>query len=99
MAHGADQQKLAVDSGVWPLFRFDPRRLASGEAPLVIDAPAPKARVADYMGNENRFRALERLGPNVWRRAVEGAEQEARRRQAFYRHLAAFREEPAPKEK
>ena len=99
MAHGADQQKLAVDSGVWPLFRFDPRRLASGEAPLVIDAPAPKARVAEYMGNENRFRALERLGPNVWRRAVEGAEQEARRRQAFYRHLAAFREEPAPKEK
>ncbi|MGH9444022.1 MAG: pyruvate:ferredoxin (flavodoxin) oxidoreductase, partial [Thermoanaerobaculia bacterium] len=97
MRNGADQQKLAVDSGVWPLFRFDPRRLASGEAPLVIDAPAPKARVAEYLGNENRFRALERLGPSVWRRAVEGAEQEARRRQAFYRHLAAFREEAAPK--
>ena len=95
MAHGADQQKLAVDSGVWPLFRFDPRRLASGEPPLVLDAPAPKARVAEYLGNENRFRALERLGPSVWRRAVEGAEQEARRRQAFYRHLAAFHEEAA----
>jgi pyruvate-ferredoxin/flavodoxin oxidoreductase len=98
MVHGADQQKLAVESGVWPLFRFDPRRLASGEPPLVLDAPAPKASVADYLGNENRFRALERFGANVWRRAIDGAAQGARRRQAFYRHLAAFREEVAPKE-
>ena len=34
MAHGMSQQKLAVDSGVWPLYRFDPRRLAKGEPPL-----------------------------------------------------------------
>ncbi|HVR37664.1 MAG TPA: pyruvate:ferredoxin (flavodoxin) oxidoreductase, partial [Thermoanaerobaculia bacterium] len=34
MADGASQQKLAVDSGVWPLYRFDPRRLVKGEPPL-----------------------------------------------------------------
>ena len=49
MAHGMSQQKLAVDSGVWPLYRFDPRRLAKGEPPLHLDYGPPKARVADYM--------------------------------------------------
>ena len=42
LVHGLDQQKLAVDSGYWPLYRFDPRRAASGERPLVLDSGAPK---------------------------------------------------------
>jgi hypothetical protein len=37
MANGATQQKLAVDSGVWPLYRFDPRRIAKGEPPMHLD--------------------------------------------------------------
>ena len=44
MAHGVAQQKLAVDSGVWPLYRFDPRRLVKGEPPLHLDYGPPKAR-------------------------------------------------------
>ena len=40
---GAEQQKLAVNSGVWPLYRYDPRRVAQGEPPLVIDVPPGKA--------------------------------------------------------
>ena len=56
MAHGVDQQKLAVDSGVWPLYRFDPRRVEKGEPPMHLDYGQPKARVADYMRNEARFR-------------------------------------------
>ena len=43
MANGATQQKLAVDSGVWPLFRFDPRRIAKGEPPMHLDYGPPKA--------------------------------------------------------
>ena len=60
MAQGVAQQKLAVDSGVWPLYRFDPRRPAKGEPPLHLDYAAPKAKVADYMRNEGRFRMVER---------------------------------------
>jgi len=90
MAYGADQQKLAVESGVWPLFRFDPRRADEGLGPLVIDSPAPKAKVADYLKNENRFRAVERTGPDAWRTMVREAERISRRREALYRHLAAF---------
>jgi pyruvate-ferredoxin/flavodoxin oxidoreductase len=90
MAHGADQQKLAVESGVWPLFRFDPRRADAGEAPLIIDSPPLKAKVADYMRNENRFRSVERSGPDAWKTMVEEAEKGSRRREALYRHMAAF---------
>jgi pyruvate-ferredoxin/flavodoxin oxidoreductase len=90
MAYGADQQKLAVESGVWPLFRFDPRRADAGEAPLTIDSPPLKARVVDYLRNENRFRAIERAGPDAWTNMVEAAEKGSRRREALYRHMAAF---------
>ena len=90
MAHGADQQKLAVESGVWPLFRFDPRRADVGEAPLVIDSPPLKAKVVDYLRNENRFRAVERTGPDAWKTMIEEAEKVSRRREALYRHMAAF---------
>jgi pyruvate-ferredoxin/flavodoxin oxidoreductase len=90
MAHGADQQRLAVESGVWPLYRFDPRRLAKGEAPLQIDSPPPKAQVEEYMRNENRFRALEHIGAESYKRAVQAAQAGAERRFALYRHLAGF---------
>jgi pyruvate-ferredoxin/flavodoxin oxidoreductase len=69
MAQGAAQQKLAVESGVWPLYRFDPRRLVKGEPPLNLDYGPPKPKVAEYMRNEARFRvklsALTRLVSNI----------------------------------
>ena len=60
MAQGVSQQKLAVDSGVWPLYRFDPRRIPQGEAPLHLDYGPPKAKVEDYLRNESRFRMVKR---------------------------------------
>ena len=67
---GAEQQKLAVDSGVWPLYRYDPRRVERGEPPLVIDAAArPGARRRLHAqrdalphGGEDRPRALPPAG-------------------------------------
>jgi pyruvate-ferredoxin/flavodoxin oxidoreductase len=50
--HGLEQQKLAVDSGFWPLYRFDPRKAS----PMTVDA-TPKIPVADFLRNETRFRA------------------------------------------
>ena len=63
MAQGVAQQKLAVDSGVWPLYRFDPRRVAKGEPPLRLDYGPPKTKVVDYLRNEGRFRMVERADP------------------------------------
>jgi len=90
MAKGAVQQKLAVDSGVWPLYRFDPRRLVKGEPPLHLDYGPPKARVADYMRNESRFRMVERADPARYKRFVADAQAEAQKRYAIYQQLAGI---------
>ena len=88
MAQGAAQQKLAVDSGVWPLFRFDPRRAVNGDPPLHLDYGPPKARVADYMRNESRFRVIERTDPARFKQFLKTSEEAARQRYAVYQQLA-----------
>ncbi|MFZ5446779.1 MAG: pyruvate:ferredoxin (flavodoxin) oxidoreductase [Myxococcota bacterium] len=89
LEHGAEQQKLAVDSGLWPLYRFDPRRIPTGEAPLQLDAPAPKVKPRDFMKNEGRFRMVALRDPKRFDRLVESAEEFATRRRAVYEQLAA----------
>jgi pyruvate-ferredoxin/flavodoxin oxidoreductase len=95
MANGAAQQKLAVDSGVWPLYRFHPERIARGEPPLHLDYGAPKARVGDYMKNESRFRMIERADPERYKRFVRESEEAARRRYSVYQQLAGIAVPPA----
>ena len=90
MAHGASQQKLAVDSGVWPLYRFDPRRLVKGEPPLHLDYGPPKGRVADYLRNESRFRMVERADPARYKAFVAESQAAAERRYAVYQQLAGI---------
>ena len=90
MANGASQQKLAVDSGVWPLYRFDPRRLVKGEPPLHLDYGPPKADVADYMRNESRFRVIERASPERFKNFLEESQAAAQRRYAVYKQLAGI---------
>jgi pyruvate-ferredoxin/flavodoxin oxidoreductase len=90
MARGAAQQKLAVDSGVWPLYRFDPRRLVKGEPPLYLDYGPPKVPVGDYMRNEARFRMVERADPARYKTFVAGAQTEAQQRYAVYQQLAGI---------
>ncbi|MCI0443352.1 pyruvate:ferredoxin (flavodoxin) oxidoreductase [bacterium] len=90
MAQGAAQQKLAVDSGVWPLYRFDPRRLVKGEPPLNLDYGPPKARVADYMRNESRFRMVERANPARFKYFLEQSQIAAEQRYAVYKQMAGI---------
>jgi pyruvate-ferredoxin/flavodoxin oxidoreductase len=91
MALGATQQKLAVDSGVWPLFRFDPRRAAKGEPPLHLDYGPPKPLAADYMRNESRFRVVERTDPDRFKMFLRDAQDAARRRYSMYQQLAGIK--------
>jgi pyruvate-ferredoxin/flavodoxin oxidoreductase len=91
MAQGAAQQKLAVESGVWPLYRFDPNRIAKGEPPLQLDYGPPKAKVADYMRNESRFRVIERADPARFKYFLEKAQAAAERRYSVYQQLAGMK--------
>jgi pyruvate-ferredoxin/flavodoxin oxidoreductase len=91
MAFGLDQQKRAVDSGVWPVYRFDPRRIDMGEPPLVVDMPGGKIPVQEYMRNEARFRMVERMDPERFRDFARRSQLAAERRIATYQHMATLR--------
>ena len=88
---GAEQQRLAVDSGVWPLYRFDPRRLDVGEPPLKLDATPGKTKVQQYMANEGRFRMVELADPARYKQLLKAAERDVAMRQAMYQHLQGCR--------
>ncbi|CAK0741761.1 hypothetical protein CCP1ISM_1420003 [Azospirillaceae bacterium] len=92
LAHGLDHQKSAVDSGHWPLYRYDPRRLAAGEKPLIMDSGPPKARLADFMAAETRFRVVERDDPERFKTLMRAAEAEARMREERLRFFSGFQE-------
>jgi pyruvate-ferredoxin/flavodoxin oxidoreductase len=88
MGLGARQQKLAVDSGQWLLYRFDPRRAEHGENPLQLDSQTPKIKVQDYLLSENRFKMLAKGKPDESRRFFEEAQADVDRRWKFYQFLA-----------
>jgi pyruvate-ferredoxin/flavodoxin oxidoreductase len=88
MAHGAEQQKLAVESGVWPLYRYDPRRVAQGQPPLVLDSGDPKISARQYMQNETRFRMVEKLDPARFKQLALMAEKHTRQNVAIYKQLS-----------
>ena len=88
--HGAEQQKLAVDSGVWPLYRFDPRRLAKGEPPLHLDYGPPKVKVAEYMRNESRFRDGRARRPRALQAVRRGVAEGGRAPLRVYEQLAGI---------
>ncbi len=90
LVHGLDQQKLAVDSGIWPLYRFDPRRVAQGKPPLQLDSPAPKISAGEYLRNEARFRMAEKFDPRRFQRLMRTAERDAVTRYALYQQLAGI---------
>jgi pyruvate-ferredoxin/flavodoxin oxidoreductase len=75
---------------VWPLYRFDPRRLVKGEPPLRLDYGKPKIKVADYLRNESRFRMIERADPARYKAFVTESQKAAERRYAVYEQLAGI---------
>ena len=90
LVHGMSQQKLAVNCGIWPLFRFDPRRILAGQPPLQLDSGSPKVSVAEYMRNETRFRMVEKIDPQRFQLLAAESARHAAQRVLLYRQLAAL---------
>jgi pyruvate-ferredoxin/flavodoxin oxidoreductase len=94
IAHGYDmadalgQQEKAVESGYWPLFRYDPRKVGAGESPLKLDSPAPKIDLSQFVQNETRFRQVEQANPEGFKKMMEQAQRDVRERYALYEQLA-----------
>ena len=88
MAQGLQQQKRAVETGYWPLYRFDPRRVAEGESPLKLDSNPPKGKLTDFSRNETRFRMIEQQDPERFKSLSDSAQSDIHVRWATYENLA-----------
>ncbi|MCC6682845.1 MAG: pyruvate:ferredoxin (flavodoxin) oxidoreductase [Phycisphaeraceae bacterium] len=99
LANGLEQQKLAVDSGVWPLYRFDPRKIEKGEPALQLDSPPIKAKVSQYHANETRFRMVQKMNPARFAELEAQAERSAAARVELYKQLADIRRGAAAADK
>ena len=89
MTTGLQNQKAAVQSGQWLLYRFDPDRAERGENPLQLDSPPPRLKVSQYLNLENRFNMLAKSQPAESKRLFEQAQQDVTIRQQLYQYLAA----------
>ena len=90
MKHGLSQQKLAVQSGHWPLFRFDPRRAAEGKNPMQLDSKAPSVPLEDYIYNETRYSMLRQSHPEEAKKLLEEAREDVAARWKMYETWASM---------
>ena len=94
IAHGVDlsfnhrQQDLAVKSGHWPLFRYEPARAAAGKNPLHLDSPEPSIPYKDFISTETRFNMLWRSDPDAAEGFLARSQREVRERYHHYKQLA-----------
>ncbi|MDD5368614.1 MAG: pyruvate:ferredoxin (flavodoxin) oxidoreductase [Anaerolineaceae bacterium] len=88
MRKGLDQQRLAVQSGMWPLYRFNPDLVAEGKSPLTIDSKDPSIPVEEYAYNETRYRMLLQSDEARAETLMREAKDDVQKRWDLYRHLA-----------
>ncbi len=88
MTLGLDEQDNAVKSGFWPLLRFDPRKISTGENPLRLDSKEPSMDFADFAYNEARFKSLTKTKPDHAKKLMVLAQEEVTRRWNIYHQMA-----------
>ena len=88
MTKAIDNQKAAVDSAYWTLFRYDPRNADKGMNPLRLDSGAPKIRFEDYAYKENRYKMLSLLMPEHAKDLMKKAQEAVNDRWKIYESLA-----------
>jgi len=89
MAKGMTQQKLAVESGYWPLYRFNPALENEGKNPFQLDSHDPKIKLQDYIYTEGRYRMLQRSDPETAKILLAQAQEAVNHHWAQYKKLAA----------
>ena len=80
MAKAIEEEKLAVQSGYWNLFRFDPRREAEGQNPFILDSKAPTMEYRDFIMGENRYINLKKQNPERAEKLFSEAEANAKKK-------------------
>ncbi len=88
MAKGMESQKLAVDSGHWPLFRYNPANVLEGKNPLKLDSKAPKIKLEDYIYTETRYKMLTKSHPREAKHLLELGQAEVLKKWKFYEQMS-----------
>ncbi|MBQ8661733.1 MAG: pyruvate:ferredoxin (flavodoxin) oxidoreductase [Alphaproteobacteria bacterium] len=91
LANGLEHQKAAVETGSWPLFRYNPENIAQGKAPLMLDSKAPSKPLADYMANETRFQIVNKANPERYETLLNKAQELANEKRSLLEHMAEFK--------
>jgi len=90
MTKGLDQQKLAVQSGIWPLLRYDPRLIEDGKNPLIIDSKKPTIQPQEYMYNETRYRMLVQTNEARAEMLLKAVKKYSKKHLEYYKQMAAM---------
>ncbi|MGB9618981.1 MAG: pyruvate:ferredoxin (flavodoxin) oxidoreductase, partial [Armatimonadota bacterium] len=88
--YGIEEQKKAVNSGHWLLYRYNPALAAKGENPLKLDSKPPSIPFEEYAYGENRYRVLKKVDPEAAAELIRLAQQDVDRRYDLYKYLAEF---------
>jgi pyruvate-ferredoxin/flavodoxin oxidoreductase len=98
LVHGCDQQKAAVQSGYWPLYRYNPDLAKLGKNPFQLDSRPPSLPLEKYIYNETRYTMLTHSDPDAAKRLLKLAEEDVHNRWRDYQNLAAMPMNGAAKE-
>jgi pyruvate-ferredoxin/flavodoxin oxidoreductase len=90
LVHGMEQQKAAVQSGYWPLFRFNPLLAAEGKNPFQLDSKPATIPLKKYAYNETRYTMLAQSKPEAAQELLEEAQKDVNSRWKLYEHWAAL---------
>jgi pyruvate-ferredoxin/flavodoxin oxidoreductase len=98
LVYGLEQQKAAVLSGHWPLYRYNPELVKLGKNPFQLDSKAPSIPLEKYIYNETRYTMLKHSDPQAAKLLLQFAEEDVRNRWRVYQNMAAMPVNGAAKE-
>ncbi len=90
LAKGLEQAKLAVQSGHWPMYRYDPRLADQGQNPLIIESKEPSIPISQYAYNETRYKMLTQMDEERAEKLMQQAQHDAKSRWTLYQQMAAM---------
>jgi pyruvate-ferredoxin/flavodoxin oxidoreductase len=88
LSYGMEQQKAAVNSGHWPLFRYNPDLVAQNKNPFQLDSRAPSIALKDYIYNETRYTMLVKSNPEHAKKLLDQAQEDVNSRWKLYDYMA-----------
>ena len=87
---GLTHQKEAVDTGSWPLYRYNPDNVKEDKAPLMLDSKAPSKPLSDYMSSETRFQVVKKANPERYETLLNKAQENVNEKRSLLEHMSQY---------